>query len=128
MTDNTPSYLHGWSPDGKTFAYCAQRDGNFDIYTISSNGGPETRLTNSPGKDDGPEFSPDGQWIYFNSDRTGSMQIWRMKIDGTSQEQITTDDRNNWFPHLSPDGNRWPSSPTKKASPIILKTRMFSCA
>lgn len=104
ITPNTPSYLHGWSPDGSLLAFCGLRAKNFDIYTIPVTGGEEKRLTDSAGKDDGPEFSPDGTWIYFNSERTGSMQIWRMKIDGSGQEQITRDERNNWFPHLSPDG------------------------
>jgi TolB protein len=101
-----PSYWHGWSPDGKTLAYCAQRSNQFDIYTIPVTGGQETRLTTAPGLDDGPEYSPDGQYIYFNSERTGLMQIWRMKPDGSGQEQVTTDDYNNWFAHPSPDG-KW---------------------
>jgi TolB protein len=104
VTENGPSYFHGWSPDGQTLVYCGLRNGNFDIYRISVNGGPETRLTTNPGKDDGPEFSPDGQYIYYNSDRSGSMQIWRMRPDGSNQEQITNDESDNWFPHISPDG------------------------
>ena len=99
-----PSYWHGWSPDGKTLAYCGERDGEFDIYTIPAEGGHETRLTTAKGLDDGPEYSPDGKSIYFNSDRTGTMQIWRMKPDGSDQEQVTDDEFNNWFPHPSPDG------------------------
>lgn len=106
VTEKGPSYWHGWSPDGNTLAYCANRNGNYDIYTISVNGGPENRLTFSQGLDDGPEYSPDGQWIYFNSVRTGRMQIWRMKSDGSEQEQLTFDEYNDWFPHVSPDGNR----------------------
>jgi len=106
VTEAGPSYWHGWSPDGRTLAYCAERNGEFDIYTIPVAGGDETRLTTAPGLDDGPDYSPDGQFIYFNSDRTGQMQIWRMKPDGTQQEQITSDEWNNWFPHPSPDG-KW---------------------
>ncbi|HEX8323982.1 MAG TPA: hypothetical protein VF595_08710 [Tepidisphaeraceae bacterium] len=106
VTQTNPSYFHGWSPDGKILTYCGERNGQFDIYTIPVEGGPETRLTASAGKNDGPEYSPDGQYIYFNSDRTGSMQIWRMKADGLEQEQVTKDDLNNWFPHLSPDGQQ----------------------
>src|SRR5436189_925218 len=34
VTEMGPSYWHGWSPDGKTLAYCAERNGEFDIYTI----------------------------------------------------------------------------------------------
>ena len=106
ITKNSPSYWHGWSPDGKTLAYCAQRDGEFDIYSIPVAGGDETRLTTAKGLDDGPEYSPDGNYIYFNSVRSGLMQIWRMKPDGNAQEQVFNDEYNNWFPHISPDG-KW---------------------
>jgi TolB protein len=106
ITRNSPSYWHGWSPDGKTLAFVGQRDGEFDIYTIPVDGGEETRLTTAKGLDDGPEYSPDGKYIYFNSVRTGQMQIWRMNPDGNDQQQITSDEFNNWFPHISPDG-KW---------------------
>ena len=106
ITQNAPSYWHGWSPDGKTLAFVGQRNGEFDIYTIPVGGGDETRLTTAKGLDDGPEYSPDGQYIYFNSERTGHMQIWRMHADGSNQEQVFSDDYNNWFPHISPDG-KW---------------------
>jgi TolB protein len=111
ITPGSPSYWHGWSPDGKTLAFVGDRNGNLDIYTIPVEGGEETRLTTAEGLDDGPEYSPDGQYIYFNSDRTGSMQIWRMRPDGSGQEQVTEaesneDEYNNWFPHISPDGQR----------------------
>ncbi|MDR3620866.1 MAG: HEAT repeat domain-containing protein [Paludisphaera borealis] len=106
VTPEAPSYWHGWSPDGATLAYCAERGGEFDVYTRPAAGGAETRLTTAKGLDDGPEYAPDGASIYFNSDRTGRMQIWRMKPDGTDQRQITSDEFNNWFPHVSPDGRR----------------------
>src|SRR5436853_7885317 len=34
ITQKSPSYLHGWSPDGKTLAFVGQRNGDIDIYTI----------------------------------------------------------------------------------------------
>jgi TolB protein len=101
-----PSYLHGWSPDGKFLTYTAERNNNYDIYKISVTKKKEIRLTDAPDLDDGPEYSPDGMYIYFNSARTGKMQLWRMKPDGTQQEQLTSDEYNNWFPHISPDG-KW---------------------
>lgn len=100
------SYMHGWSPDGKYLVFCGERKGEYDVYRIPADGGPEVRLTNTPGLDDGPEYTPDGKYIYFNSVRSGLMQIWRMNADGTGQTQITNDDYNNWFPHISPDG-KW---------------------
>jgi TolB protein len=106
VTKDSPSYWHGWSPDGKTLAFVGERNGDFDIYTIPFSGGNETRLTTAKGLDDGPEYSPDGKYIYFNSERTGHMQIWRMHADGSDQEQVTFDDYNNWFAHISPD-SKW---------------------
>ncbi len=106
VTDFGPSYLHGWSPDGERLAYCAERAGQYDIYTISVDGGPETQLTDLPGLDDGPEYSPDGRHIWFNSVRTGLMQVWRMEADGANPTQMVDQDANCWFPHVSPD-SQW---------------------
>jgi Tol biopolymer transport system component len=104
ITKQGPSYWHGWSPNGKYLVYCAERNGQYDVYQISSRGGTEIQLTNNSGLDDGPEYSPDGKYIYFNSTRSGLMQIWKMKPDGSEQEQVTNDSYNNWFAHPSPDG------------------------
>jgi len=112
VTAKSPSFFHGWSPDGQWLAYTGGRKeapggpDKYDIYKIPADGGEEIRLTNAPGLNDGPEFSPDGKYIYFNSTRSGLMQVWRMKPDGSDQEQITNDEFNNWFPHVSPDG-KW---------------------
>ncbi|GGA29951.1 TolB family protein [Paenibacillus physcomitrellae] len=106
ITPMAPSYLHGWSPDGSKLAYCAERGGVFNIYTIPAEGGVETQLTHTPGLDDGPEYSPDGAHIWFNSTRTGLMQVWRMNPDGSEQTQVMEEDSNNWFPHVSPDGTK----------------------
>ncbi len=106
VTPLFPSYLHGWSPDGSTLAYCAERGGNYDIYIIPAAGGQEKCLTTAEGLDDGPEYSPDGKHIWFNSVRSGLMQIWRMNSDGSEQTQMTCDEYNNWFPHVSPDGEK----------------------
>ena len=106
ITPTGPSYLHGWSPDGKWLTFTGQRNGEFEIYKIPSSGGDEIRLTHSPGLDDGSEYSPDGKFIYFNSVRSGHMQLFRMKPDGSEQTQLTSDTCNNWFAHVSPD-NKW---------------------
>lgn len=106
VTPKGPSYLHGWSPDGKSLLFCGERNGNYDVYRVPVNGGAEERLTDTKGLDDGPEYTPDSKWIYFNSVRSGSMQIWRMKPDGSNPEQVTDDEFNNWFAHISPDG-KW---------------------
>lgn len=111
ITNAKPSYYHGWSPDGKWLAFCAQRDKNFDLYRISVDGGAEQRLTSHAEYDDGPDYSPDGKWIYFNSNRSGSWDVWRIPAEGAGEndakaERVTSDDMEDWFPHPSPDG-KW---------------------
>lgn len=107
ITPMAPSYLHGWSPDGRHLSYCAERNGNYDVYIIPAAGGEEIRLTTAEGLDDGPEYSPCGNYIWFNSVRSGLMQVWRMKADGSEQTQMTFDENSNaWFPHVSPDGKQ----------------------
>lgn len=105
ITPIAPSFLHGISPDGAKLAYCAERNGDWDIYTIPFTGGEEVRLTDSEGLNDGPEYAPDGR-IWFNSVRAGNMQVFCMNADGTQQTRMTHDARNDWFPHVSPDGRR----------------------
>lgn len=108
LTEQTPSYWHGWNPDNKEVCFVAQRGTNiYNLYKVSINGGKEIQLTfNTRGHVDGPEFTPDGKYIYYNANPTGTMQIWRMKPDGSGAEQITFDQYHNWFPHISPDG-KW---------------------
>jgi len=106
ITPQGPSYLHGWSPDKRHLVFTGSRQNEYDIYRVPSAGGPEVRLTQAKGLDDGPEYSPDGQYIYFNSARTGTMQLYRMKADGSEQQALTNGEYQDWFPHVSPDG-KW---------------------
>jgi TolB protein len=109
ITSQDLSFWHGWSPDGKTLAYCGGSYGNpnlnLDVYTIPVEGGVAKRLTDAEGLDDGPDYSPDGKYLYFHSYRSGRMQIWRMHTDGSQPEQMTFDENANWFPHPSPNNN-----------------------
>ena len=110
VTQDTPSYLHGWAPNNKEVVYVAQRNGSniYNIYKNSIKGDKEVALTdNKKGEHvDGCEYSPDGKYIYYNGSQSGTMQLWRMKPDGSEKEQLTFDEYNNWFPHISPDG-KW---------------------
>jgi TolB protein len=93
-----------WSPDGKSLAVVLTRDGNSQIYRVSSEGGPVTRLTRSAGIDTEPAFTPDGRHVYFTSDRGGSAQIYRIPVEGGSTERITFNGPFNARPQISPDG------------------------
>lgn len=97
---NAPSYAHSWSPDGRTIAYCAERDGHFDVYAIPAtarrSNKPELKITKfAGGYNDGPDFSRSGEQLYFNSNRSGHYEVWRTNPDGAYYEQLTTDNREN---------------------------------
>lgn len=106
VSPESPSWWHGWSPDGATLTYVAARGGSrvIDVYTLPVSGGPELRLTMGEGHCDGPDYSPDGRLIYYNCDRDGHAQIWVMQADGSDQRKLFADDCVNWFPHPSPCG------------------------
>ncbi len=69
-----------FSPDGKTIAFTAQYDGNFNVYVIPSEGGEPKQLTFLPDSIQVPErmgpnnevltWMPDGKSIVFLSRRT----------------------------------------------------------
>lgn len=104
ITGKVPSYWHGWSPDGRTLAYVANRTGTFQIYTIPVEGGAESPVTSGFDHCDGPDYSPDGTWIWFNGEINGAVDLWRIRPDGSNLQKMTDDERVNWFPHPSPDG------------------------
>ncbi len=57
-----------FSPDGKWIAFVSPRDGDDNLYVISTRSGEARQLTNvSTGISD-PLWSPDGKWIVFSSD------------------------------------------------------------
>ena len=78
-----------WSPDATMIAFDSTRDGNREIYKVSSLGGPVTRLTNNPAVDNDPDWAPDNSAIAFTSQRSGSNRIWTMNTDGSNPSQLS---------------------------------------
>ena len=95
-----------WSPTRDLIAFTADIDGDYEIYTIRSNGTDLRRLTNSPGNDAHAVWSGDGEWLAFTSVREGfkdeaalhignpqpTGEICVMRADG-SDVRVLTDDQ-----------------------------------
>jgi Tol biopolymer transport system component len=98
------SFDPDWSPDGQKLAFHRTHNGNIDIYTMSADGGNETRLTTSLAVDRNPVWSPDGKKIAFESDRDGgSREIYVMNADGTHQTRLTNSPGDDFDPDWSLD-------------------------
>jgi TolB protein len=82
------------------------RDGNAQVYALSTNGGEPTRLSRSDGIETEATYSADGKSIYFVSDRGGAPQIYKMSSSGGGSTRITFSGNYNISPTLSPDG-KW---------------------
>jgi Tol biopolymer transport system component len=96
-------------PNGQ-IAFSSNRDGNFEIYTMSEDGSDETRLTEEDEDDFDPSWSPDGEKIAFVSFRDGpnNMEIYVMDADGSDETRLTETDSGDLDrePSWSPDGEK----------------------
>jgi Tol biopolymer transport system component len=105
LTSFTFSGNPSYSPDGTQITFMTNRDGNNEVYKMTSSGGSQTRLTNNSAQDGNPAWSPDGEMIAFNSTRSGgSSRIWVMKTDGTLPTLLLKQGFNSYSsPQWSPD-------------------------
>jgi Tol biopolymer transport system component len=102
LTNLTPDAVDGisnvdpaWSPDGSALVFASNRDGNYELFTMKSNGGGLTQLTKTraPVQNVEPDWSPAGQAIVFaRSGRatTDASQLYVMKnAAGAFAQQVT---------------------------------------
>ena len=96
-----------WSPDGSRIAFDTNRDGNFDVYAMDSDGGGLTNLSNHAALDGFPSFSPDGTRIAFFSNRAqrDNYDIFAMNADGSHVTRLTS----NFGEDSEPDWGRAPT-------------------
>lgn len=99
-SDNCPT-----TPNPEKIAFSSNRDGNTEIYVMSTDGMNQTRLTNTAFDSD-PSFSGNGSRIAFRSTRDGNSEIYVMDADGSNQINRTNNPGNDDQPSFSPDGSK----------------------
>src|SRR5208337_1620244 len=67
LTQNSPSYWHGWSPDGQTLAFVGERTGKMQIWRMHADGAEQEQVTSDEYNNWFPHISPDGKWMVFLS-------------------------------------------------------------
>ncbi len=103
-----------WSPDGSTIAFSREVPGpdgtHTDVFTVPSNGGPTTRVTNDLLQKLTPAWSPDGTQIAFAGYKEvagqapTSVQLYVMNSDGSGVKLLGGS--NVAQPAWSPDGSQ----------------------
>ena len=88
-----------WSPDGRRIAYAWNRDGNFDIWVQSIDGGDPVQVTSSPADETQPAWSPDGQRLVLRSEDDGG-GLFTVDSKGGPVRRIAADGRRpTWMPN-----------------------------
>jgi len=119
--DNTMfSFSHALAMAGQQrIVFSSNRDGNFEIYRMNSDGTELLRLTNNTAQDGSPVWSFDGTQIAFGSDREGNFEIYKMNADGTNPINLTNNAATDAGAAWSPDGQRIAFSSNRDGSDEI---------
>src|SRR5438552_10542082 len=124
--ENTPR----WSPDGKTIAFAAKRNGDefAQIYLLAADGGEARRLTSHASEVSQLAWSPDGASIYFTAPEPKSAEqkerdkakddvfpydedykqvhLWKAAVADGQETRLTSGDYSVLDYELSHDGRR----------------------
>ena len=98
-------YRGVWQGSNGKIAAVVARQGNTDIYSVSTAGSTPVRLTDSRAIDASPSFSPDGSKMAFVSDRSGAPQIWIKDLGSGEERRLTFSGAYNASPAWSPAGD-----------------------
>lgn len=82
------------SPDGTQVAFSSRRNGGFDLFVVSIDGGPPRQVTFHSALELLCDWSPDGKHLLFLSNREPSlwqMDLYEVALDGGTPRRITRD-------------------------------------
>jgi Tol biopolymer transport system component len=103
-----------WSPSGKRLVFdrlvsgcgCGGT-GNYDLFTIRSDGSNQIRLTRTERPEVNPAWSPGGKKIAFAKTFSRFYAIFVMKADGSQAPSLLVRPRQMNYPKYSPQGVEW---------------------
>jgi hypothetical protein len=96
----------GFSPDGRSLVFTAQRQGRDVFYVLDLRTRRQRLLETGLEQAIGPSFSPDGRQIVFSGLQGGLSDLYVIDVDGKNLRQLTHDEYGDHQPQWSPDGQR----------------------
>jgi TolB protein len=122
--DSAPAF----SPDGKHIAFRSDRDGDPEIWTMTTKGKSLHQLTINSFSDDDPAYSPDGKVIAYTSFAAGTADIWIMAADGSGQVPVTHDPGIEANADWAPNNKKivFEASPPADASGVTPAAHIFT--
>ena len=102
----TADFNGQWSPDGEKILFVSNRDGNYNLYVMKTDGSDLRRLTSHEAAEYNPCWSPNGEKIAFVSNRRGNLDIYVMASDGSNGVRLTNYLGHDSSPAWSPSGDR----------------------
>jgi len=94
-----------FSPDGKTLAFTAQREGKDVLYLLDVKSRKETKRFDLPLEGvTGPSWSPDGTRIVFSGSNGGLTDLYIVDVATSRLDRLTKDRYGDLQPQWSPDG------------------------
>jgi Tol biopolymer transport system component len=100
------AYSQGsFSPDGRLFAFTAQRRGKDVLYLYDMRSKKVVRRLDTPLQAMlGPSWSPDGRQLVFSGAQNGLSDLYIIDADGKNLRRLTDDPFGDLQPQWSPDG------------------------
>ncbi len=95
-----------YSPTGNKIIFESNRDGNWEIYIMDSNGTNQKRLTTNKDSDRRPSWHPSGKMILFESDKSGKIELYTLNLKNKRINKISNINHYGepMFASFSPNG------------------------
>lgn len=107
------SLVPNYSPDGSRIAFTSDADGNYEIYTMSTDGSDVRQLTftDPPTQHVGPKYSPSGELLLYatdadEADPANEQDLWVMPSGGGAGTRLTYSINDRESRGWAPDGKR----------------------